>query len=104
MAGCQNRLDILERRPGRVFQRTLAGIPILLERCFCAGIDEEDKTLAAIGCGLAVFTKYKCVINANGTNTDMHDALQIIYQESVELIENSTGSSTDNADTKEDRP
>lgn len=104
------RILIVARKTERAEKTTKRGfisalkreLPILLERCFCAGIDEEDKIIAAIGCGLAVFTKYKCVINANGTNTDIHDALQIIYQESVALIENSTESSTDNADTKED--
>ena len=47
----------------------------------CAGVDDCDKALVGIGCGLSVFTRYKKVLNADGSDMCLHDALQIIYQE-----------------------
>lgn len=61
-------------------------LPDVLDRLLCAGVDDCDQRIVGIGGGLSVFTRYKKVLNADGSNMNMHDALQIIYQEVVEFI------------------
>ena len=62
-------------------------LPLLLERRFSAGVDEEDQLIVGIGCGLDIFTKYQRVINADGTTTNVRDALHIISQEIKEWMQ-----------------
>lgn len=57
-----------------------------LNRLFCAGVDECDQKLIGIGGGLSIFTRYKKVLNADGSDMSTHDALAIIYQEVAEYI------------------
>lgn len=61
-------------------------LPAILDRLFCAGVDDSDQRIVGIGGGLSIFTRYQKVLNADGSNMSMHDALQITYQEVVEYI------------------
>lgn len=73
------------------------------DMAFCAGVDNCDKELVAMGCGLSVLTRYKRVMNADGFDLNMHDALQIIYQESKVFTDmNSEDKSSENTEMKED--
>ena len=88
------RVLLVVRRQEKTEQTTRRGfistlkreLPDRVETAFCAGVDECDKGITAMGCGLSVFTRYKKVLNADGTNMSVHDALQIIGQETKELI------------------
>jgi len=78
-------------------------LPSLLELGFSAGVDPEDQEITGLGFGLSVFSQYKCVMNADGTNTSISDALHLIYQEIKESIQRVTGNDIDApAATKED--
>ena len=61
-------------------------LPAILDRLFCSGVDDSDQRIVGMGGGLSIFTKYQKVLNADGSQMSMHDALQIIYQEVVEYI------------------
>ena len=66
----------------RAFLNTLKReLPEQLDTLFCAGVDDCDKAIAGMGCGLAVFSRYKRVLNADGTEMAVHDALQAIHHE-----------------------
>ena len=78
-------------------------LPVKLDLLFLGEIDEQDRYLAAMGLGLQVFTRYKKILNADASAMSVHDALQIIYQETKDYIDQrfNTGLSAD-AITKED--
>ena len=61
-------------------------LPGLLGERFQADMDNWDKPIAGMGCGLAFFSKYKKVINADGTNMSIHDALQVIWTGVTEYL------------------
>ncbi len=78
-------------------------LPGRLSTAFSAGVDELDKPIAGLGLGLSVFSRYKKVINADGTTMSIHDALTIIYQEVKDYISMTTDDdSIEDAVTKED--
>ena len=89
------RVLIVVRKNAKSGQTTKRGfintlkreLPLLLERRFSAGVDEEDQLIAGIGCGLDIFTKFQRVINADGTTTNVRDALHIISQEIKEWMQ-----------------
>ena len=89
------RILIVVRKNAKSRQTTKRGfintlkreLPLLLERRFSAGVDEEDQLIVGIGCGLDIFTKYQRVINADGTTTNVRDALHIISQEIKEWMQ-----------------
>lgn len=55
-------------------------------------VDECDKLIAGLGSGLKLFSEYKRIMNADGTDMNIHDALQLIYIEIQKYItENSEG-------------
>lgn len=92
-----------EQTTRRAFINTLKReLPDLLETAFCAGVDKYDKRMVAIGCGLSIATKYKRVINADGSSMTMHDALQIINQESKDYLQKEQERSGNGAEIKED--
>lgn len=63
----------------------------------------EDALLSFLGQGLAVFTEYQMILNADGSAMCVHDALQIIYQECVNEIEQGeTAAKDSNTAAKED--
>jgi hypothetical protein len=39
-----------------------------------------------MGCGLSVFSRYKRIVNADGSEMDIHNILQIIRQETDEYL------------------
>ena len=62
-------------------------LPGLLEERFQAELDDWDRPITGMGCGLSFFTQYKKVINADGTNMNVHDALQVIWTGVTEYIQ-----------------
>ena len=75
----------------------------MLNTAFSVDIDALDKPIVGLGLGLSIFSKYGKVINADGTNMSIHDALAIIYQEIEEYISMITDDdSIENAVMKED--
>ena len=92
-----------EQTTRRAFINTLKReVPEKIDIAFCAGIDDCDKELVALGRGLAIFTRYKRVINADGSDTSIHDALQIIYQETKDLTNINSEEFSADAEIKED--
>lgn len=70
--------------------------PFVYERMLCAGVDSCDEKIVGIGAGLSIFTRYKRVLNASGSDMKAHDALEIIYQEVVDFLkERNTDSEAD---------
>lgn len=61
-------------------------LPDLLNDDYVSGIDEEDKPIVAMGQGLTIFTRYRCVLNADGTDMNVHDALKLIHQETEDYV------------------
>ena len=62
-------------------------LPGLLEERFQAEMDDWDRPIAGMGCGISFFSQYKKVINADGTNMNVHDALQVIWTGVTEYIQ-----------------
>lgn len=63
----------------------------------------EDELISCIGQGLAVFSEFQSVLNADGSNMRVHDALQLIYQECIDDIEQRKAAEEEAAaDTKEE--
>lgn len=78
-------------------------LTVKLDCMFSAGVDDCDKIIIGIGGGLSIFTKYKRVLNADGTDMNIHDALQIIYQEVVEYLSKITSENgSDTIELKEE--
>lgn len=61
-----------------------------IQNAFLFGVDVWDRDLVGIGCGLSIFTRFQCIINADGTDMSVIDALPIIYQEVRNYIRNHT--------------
>ena len=61
-------------------------LPGMLEVAFRKDVDELDKPIAGLGLGLSVLTRYKKVMNADGSDMGIHDALQLIHQEVIDFI------------------
>lgn len=59
-------------------------LPELLDRDYAHGVADEDKWILAMGLGLSVFTRYEYVLNADGGKMHVHDALQLIEQETAD--------------------
>lgn len=97
------RILIVARKKDRVENITKRGfiaalkreLPVLLKRGFIAGIDPEDQVIAGLGFGLSVFSGYKRVMNADGTSTSVHDALELIYQEIDQWIQRTADNDID---------
>ena len=78
-------------------------LPVKLEQLFLGEIDEQDRCLTAMGAGLQIFSQYKKILNADAALMSVHDALQIINQETIEYIDRhfNTGGGADTI-TKEE--
>lgn len=61
-------------------------LPGMLDIAFYADIDELDKPIVGLGLGMSVLSRYKKVMNADGSDMDIHDALQLIHQETIDYI------------------
>lgn len=48
--------------------------------------DAEDRRILAMGAGLGMYSKYRKIVNADGTGMSVHDALRIIVQETDEYL------------------
>lgn len=80
-----------EQTTRRAFINTMKReLPDKLDILFSAGIDDCDKKIAGMGCGLSLFTRYKRIMNADGSDMNVHDALQLIYQELIEYLHTNT--------------
>ena len=62
-------------------------LPGLLEDRFQAEMDDWDRPITGMGCGISFFSQYKKVINADGSNMNVHDALQVIWTGVTEYIQ-----------------
>ena len=72
----------------RVFVNELKkALPGVLEERFQAEMDDCDRPITGMGCGISFFSQYKKVINADGTNMNIHDALQVIWTGVTEYIQ-----------------
>ena len=72
----------LKQTTRRSFVNTLkTGMKNRLDETFQFGVDECDKLIAGLGSGIKLFSEYKRVLNADGTDMSIHDALQLIYTE-----------------------
>ena len=77
-------------------------LPERLQRLWSGHVSPEDELLSCMGQGLAVFSQYQSVLNADGSLMCVHDALQVIYLECEEHItQKNTVASESAAETKE---
>ena len=61
-------------------------LPELLHSIYEMDMDDWDRSITGIGCGLSFFCRYKKTINADGSAMSVHDALRVIYTEVKEYI------------------
>lgn len=61
-------------------------LPPMLDVIYSEGMDALDRPIAGVGKGMDIFTNYKKVLNADGSDMNVQDALQIIYQEVTDYI------------------
>lgn len=89
------RVLIIARKSGeRTAQTTRRGfvsalkreLPYRLDRILSGHINEEDELLSAMGQGLAIYTGFQKILNADGSLMCVHDAMQIIYQECEDYL------------------
>lgn len=80
-------------------KKELAGI---LEERFRTDIDDWDRPIVGMGCGLSLFSRYRRIINADGTNMSVQDALKVIWTGVADYI-SELEISGDSSENKEDR-
>ena len=61
-------------------------LPKILEDRFRTELDEWDREIVGMGCGLAMMTQYRRIMNADGGEMGIHDILQVIWAEVKEYI------------------
>ncbi len=84
---CRRRPISATTRTRREFLNALkAELPIALERLQKGNIAPVDLAQAAIGPGMAVFTRYLKVVDADGTELRVRDALALINQVLDEVL------------------
>ena len=72
-------------------------LPEKLARLWLGHVQPEDELLSCLGQGLSVFSAYESVLNANGSAMSVHDALQVIYLECEDYIEQRKAAFSENA-------
>ena len=85
---------IFEKRSNEALQTTRRGfvselkkkLPDLLQSWYQMDMDQWDRPIVGMGCGLSVFSDYKKIINADGSSMKSHDALKVIWAEVTEYI------------------
>lgn len=98
----QKRNDTAPQTTRRGFVSKLKReLPARLQDTFMTGIDERDYSIVGMGVGLSLFTKYKKIINADGSSMQTIDALRIIWTETEEYIRDYTKSSAVEAGNEE---
>ena len=58
----------------------------LLESLTSELIDDIDRPIAALGFGLSIVTRYKKILNADGSVMNIQDSLILIAQESKNIL------------------
>lgn len=58
-------------------------LPQKIETALTGHVLPEDELISCMGQGLAIFSRYQTVLNADGSAMCVHDALQVIYQECI---------------------
>ena len=61
-------------------------LPDLLDENLTEEVDEADRPIVGMGCGVALFCRYKRVINADGTTMRINEALRVIWAEVTEYL------------------
>ena len=92
------RILVVGRKNDKSSQTTRRGFINSLKRelfekmdiAFSCGVDDCDKLIVVLGCGLSIFSNYKNVLNADGSNMSIRDALQLIYIEVNDYINRTT--------------
>ena len=56
-------------------------LPDLLQTAFQEGVDLEDQGIVALGMGMSIYSKYGKILNADGSEMTVHEALILIHQE-----------------------
>ena len=98
----QKRNDTAPQTTRRGFVSELKReLPARLQVTFMTGIDEWDYPIVGVGVGLSLFTKYKKIINADGSNMQTIDALRIIWTEIEEYTHDYTKGSAIEAGNEE---
>jgi len=98
----QKRNDTAPQTTRRGFVSELKReLPAKLQEIFATGIDEWDYPIVGMGVGLSFFTKYKRIVNADGSNMQTMDALRIIWTETEEYIQDKAKSSAAEAGNEE---
>lgn len=72
-------------------------LPEKLARLWFGHVQPEDELLSCLGQGLSVFSAYESVLNADGSAMSVHDALQVIYLECEDYIEQRKAAFSENA-------
>ncbi|WP_304266978.1 DUF1156 domain-containing protein [Phascolarctobacterium succinatutens] len=81
------KVEKTEQTTRRAFINTMKReLPTKLDVLYSAGVDECDKVISGLGCGLSLFSRYKKIMNADGSDMNVHDALQLIYQELINYL------------------
>ena len=88
------RILIVARKCDKTDQITRRGfiatlkreLPLLIAEHLSAGVDPLDRQVVGLGCGLSVFTRYCRVINADGSDMSVRDAMPLIYQETLDYL------------------
>ena len=85
------KVEKTEQTTRRAFINTMKReLPGKLNVLYSAGVDECDKVISGLGCGLSIFSRYKRIMNADGSDMNVHDALQLIYQELIDYLRTNT--------------
>lgn len=72
-------------------------LPEKLARLWSGHVRPEDELLSCLGQGLSVFAAFESVLNADGSAMSVHDALQVIYLECEDYIEQRKATFSENA-------
>lgn len=78
---------VFEKRNDNAMQTTRRGfvselkkkLPELLQSWYQIDIDTWDRPIVGMGCGVSLFSSYKKILNADGSNMKVHDALKVIW-------------------------
>lgn len=95
---CQRKSGVIESISRREFQRQLREeMPEALETMIGGETGQTpiapvDLAQAAIGPGMAIFSKYEAVLNQDGSRMSVHDALTLINREITEYLSPDSGS------------
>lgn len=95
---CRKRYEKIEAVSRRAFQRELrANMPEALEamiggRNGASPIAPVDLAQAAIGPGMAIFSKYEAILESDGSKMSVHDALILINRAITEYLNPDGGS------------